>query len=62
MIIDIHRHFVAKEWYSENFWKGYARMVQQITSRQGMPFSIESVQTEIFPRYFDTGGEKHTDA
>lgn len=59
MIIDIHRHFVAKEWYSENFWKGYARMVQQIASGTGMQFSIKSVQTEIFPLYFDTGGEKH---
>ena len=32
MIIDIHRHLVAKNWYSEHFWKSYARMVHQITS------------------------------
>jgi hypothetical protein len=24
MIIDIHRHLVAKGWYSEYFWKSYA--------------------------------------
>lgn len=59
MIIDIHRHLVAKEWYSENFWKSYARMIHQITSRMGYSFSIESVQSKIFPRYFDTTGEIH---
>ena len=59
MIIDIHRHLVAKEWYSENFWKSYARMIQLITSGIGLPFSIESVQSKIFPVYFDIEGEKH---
>lgn len=59
MIIDIHRHVVAKEWYSEKFWKGYARMIYLIVSRRGLPFSVESVQTKIFPKYFDTTGEKH---
>ena len=59
MIIDIHRHVVAKEWYSEKFWKGYARMICLIVSRKGLPFSVESVQTKIFPKYFDTTGEKH---
>lgn len=59
MIIDIHRHLVAKEWYSEKFWKGYARMIYLIVSRRGLPFSVESVQTKIFPKYFDTTGENH---
>ena len=58
MIIDIHRHLVAKEWYSENFWKSYARMIQMNTSRMGLPFSIESVQTKIFPMYFDINRRK----
>jgi uncharacterized protein len=59
MIIDIHRHLVAKEWYSDNFWKGHARMVQRMASDMGMPLSIESVETQILPTYFDTTGEKH---
>jgi predicted TIM-barrel fold metal-dependent hydrolase len=59
MIIDIHRHLVVKEWYSKYFWKSYARMIHMNTSRMGLPFSLESVQTEIFPMYFDTTGEKH---
>ena len=59
MIIDIHRHFVAKEWSSENFWKNYARMIQLITSRRGLSFSLEDIQAKIFPRYFDITGEKH---
>lgn len=59
MIIDIHRHLVAKEWYSEYFWRGYARMIHMNTSRMGLPFTVETVQTKIFPRYFDTAGEKH---
>ena len=59
MIIDIHRHFVAKEWFSENFWKNYARIIQQITSRMGRSFSFEDIQAKVFPLYFDTDGEKH---
>jgi predicted TIM-barrel fold metal-dependent hydrolase len=59
MIIDMHRHFVAKEWYSEYFWNGYARMVQRVASEMGMTLSIESIQTQILPGLFDTTGEKH---
>ena len=59
MIIDMHRHFVAKEWYSEYFWNGYARMVQRVASEMGMTLSIESIQTQILPALFDTTGEKH---
>ena len=59
MIIDIHRHFVAKDWFSENFWRNYARMVHQIVLRMGLPFSREDIQTKVFPPYFDTDGEKH---
>jgi len=59
MIIDIHRHFVAKDWFSENFWRNYARIIQQITSRMGRSFSFEDIQAKVFPPYFDTDGEKH---
>jgi uncharacterized protein len=59
MIIDIHRHLIAREWYSEKFWNGHARQVQRMASDMGMSFSLEFVQTQIFPPYFDTTGEKH---
>jgi uncharacterized protein len=59
MIIDIHRHLVAKEWYSENFWDGHARMVQRMATDMGIPLSIEYIQTHMFAAYFDTTGEKH---
>jgi uncharacterized protein len=59
MIIDIHRHFVTRDWFSENFWKNNARMIHQIILRRGLPFSREDIQAKIFPRYFDTDGEKH---
>jgi predicted TIM-barrel fold metal-dependent hydrolase len=59
MIIDIHRHMAAKEWFSENYWKSYARMVHQIILHRGLPFSREDIQTKIFPLYFDITGEKH---
>jgi predicted TIM-barrel fold metal-dependent hydrolase len=59
MIIDIHRHFVAKDWFSENFWRNYARMIHQIVLRMGLPFSREDIQTKVFPLYFDITGEKH---
>jgi predicted TIM-barrel fold metal-dependent hydrolase len=59
MIIDIHRHFVAREWHSENLWRGYARMVQQAASDMGISLSIENIQTHMIPTLFDTTGEKH---
>lgn len=59
MIIDMHRHFVAREWYSENFWKGYARMTQQTSSGMGVPIPLEFIQTQIIPTIFDISGEKH---
>jgi len=59
MIIDIHRHFVAKEWYSEKFWNGHARDIQQMASGMGFSFSIEDIRAKIFPTYFDITGEKH---
>jgi predicted TIM-barrel fold metal-dependent hydrolase len=59
MIIDIHRHFVAEDWFSENFWRNYARMIHQIILRRGSLFSREDIQTKVFPLYFDITGEKH---
>jgi len=59
MIIDIHRHFVAREWHSEFFWKGYAWMVQRSAADMGIPLSIEDIQTHMIPTLFDTTGEKH---
>jgi uncharacterized protein len=61
MIIDIHRHFVAKEWFSDYFWKNYARMIKQIISNIGMSYTVESIQKKIFPTLFDTDGGKHLD-
>ena len=59
MIIDMHRHFVAKEWHSEKFWNGYTRMVQRVASDMGISLSIEFIETQILPTLFDTTGEKH---
>jgi len=59
MIIDIHRHLVAKEWYSEKFWNGLARMVHRQACDMGMTLPMEFIQTKIIPTYFDTSGEKH---
>ena len=59
MIIDIHRHFVAREWHSEYFWKHYAWMVQRSAADMGIPLSIEDIETHMIPTLFDTTGEKH---
>ena len=59
MIIDIHRHPVAREWFSEKHWRGFAGMVQSILKGMGMPATIESVLTDFLPMHFDTEGEKH---
>ena len=59
MIIDIHRHMVACDWFSENFWRNYARIIQQITAHMGRPLFFEDIKAKVFPSYFDTDGEKH---
>lgn len=41
MIIDIHRHAVAKNWESDNFWNGLARMIVPIVKRMGLEADIE---------------------
>lgn len=59
MIIDIHRHFVSREWFSDNFWNGYSRMIQQVMAGMGLKTSLESIQKDIFPMMYDTDGQKH---
>ncbi len=59
MIVDIHRHFVAKEWHSEKLWQGHARQLQRLAADAGKSLSIEFIQTRMFPAYFDITGEKH---
>ncbi len=59
MIIDIHRHLVAREWHSESFWKGYVRMVRQSAAGMGISLSIEDIERHLLPPLFDTTGEKH---
>jgi hypothetical protein len=59
MIIDMHRHFVAKEWLSEYFWQAHARNVQSMALGMGISLSIEDIRTKMFPLYYDTTGEQH---
>ncbi len=40
MTIDIHRHLVAKEWYSKYFGDRYARMVQRAALEMGCSKSV----------------------
>lgn len=59
MIVDIHRHLVAREWFSEGFWRGFARMIRRELENAGLPATIESVIDDVFPLYFDIEGERH---
>lgn len=59
MIIDMHRHFVAEEWFSENFWNHYARMIQRTAADMGIRLSIEDLRAKILPSLYDITGEKH---
>ena len=59
MIIDIHRHAVAKNWESDNFWNGLARMIVPIVKRMGLEADIEMVVNDIFSGLYDVDGEKH---
>lgn len=59
MILDIHRHLAAKEWFSENFWNGFARVIQRVVMTTGRTLRLEAIHADILPMYFDTTGEKH---
>ena len=59
MIIDMHRHPVALEWYSEHFWKEFNRMAVSILQRDGMSVDAEMTAQNILPLMFDIDGRKH---
>jgi predicted TIM-barrel fold metal-dependent hydrolase len=59
MIIDIHRHGLADGWFSDYYWRGFARMAIPILRRMGTEATIEMVIKNIVPVYFDPTGEKH---
>ncbi len=59
MIIDIHRHIVGEGFFSEKFWKGYARMVIQYFKRWGIDTDVAMILANIVPTHYDVDGEKH---
>ena len=62
MIIDIHRHLVDRDWFSNNYWVGFAKMALPILKRMGVDADIDMIITNILPVYYDTTGEKHVAA
>ena len=59
MVIDIHRHPVAREWFSERHWKGFAGMVAVSLRNMGLPATVESVIADFMPMHFDVEGGTH---
>jgi predicted TIM-barrel fold metal-dependent hydrolase len=59
MIIDIHRHPVDRGWFSDGYWKGFAKMALPILKRMGVEADIDMIVNTILPVYYDTTGEKH---
>jgi predicted TIM-barrel fold metal-dependent hydrolase len=59
MIIDIHRHIVDRGYFSDNYWRGFARMALPILERMGVRADVDMIIDNILPAYYDTTGEKH---
>jgi hypothetical protein len=59
MIIDMHRHPVALEWFSEHFWREFGRMAISWLGRMGMSVDADMLMTGLLPQMFDTDGNKH---
>lgn len=59
MIIDTHRHPVAREWFSDHFWNEFGRAAISLLTRMGMELDAETFMTGLLPQIFDTDGEKH---
>jgi uncharacterized protein len=58
-VIDIHRHWITGDWFSDYFWQNQARVIYQIVARMGLPFTFEEILTQLLPTLYDTDGEKH---
>ncbi len=59
MIIDIHRHTLDRGYFSDNYWRGFARMALPILKRMGVQADVDMIINNILPVYYDTTGEKH---
>ncbi|MBN2225372.1 MAG: amidohydrolase [Deltaproteobacteria bacterium] len=59
MIIDIHRHILDRGYFSDNYWRGFARMALPILRRMGVQADVDMIINDILPVYYDTTGEKH---
>lgn len=59
MIIDVHRHLIAKEWFSDHYWNQLARMVMQLMSQAGIENTLDSVLNDFLPILYDKEGERH---
>lgn len=59
MIIDIHRHTLDRRYFSDNYWKGFAKMALPILKRMGVQADVDMIINNILPVYYDTTGEKH---
>ncbi len=59
MIIDMHRHPVALEWFSERFWRELGPMVLSWLKQLGMSVDANMLMTDLLPQLFDTDGTKH---
>ena len=59
MIIDVHRHIVDKNFYSDKYWRGLAQLAAPILKRMGADMTLDAIIENIFPVYYDTDGEKH---
>jgi len=58
MIIDVHYHLVAKEWYPEGWWATVARMyVHGLKAVLGIDMSLEEVSQRLIPPLWDPEGE-----
>ena len=62
MIIDVHRHIIDRDFFSDHYWRSFARMALPILRRMGVEADIDMVVDSIMPAYFDAEGGRHIEA
>jgi len=57
MIIDVHYHLLAEEWYPEEWWNTVVKMYAHGLKDYGLEMSPEEIRSSLVPPLWDPEGE-----
>ncbi len=57
MMIDVHYHLLAEEWYPRGWWDTTVKMYAEGLKAFGMAMSPEEIKSTLIPPLWDPEGE-----